>query len=261
MINDLNVALPKAFVKFGKIEYMAKYFDEGSLRFAPASEFCHMKEGQDKVADRYEGSLFYPITQLYAAPLLSDNKNGVVYGKPFKIADKAEQRITTATIQKIPFHCLYCYNNPPMNAVVRLKNYDQLVQEFPYYDAAVIVYKPLEFLKKLESKFEIYVNYVKYVDKTPCEDELTNQIHCLYYKRKEFEAQNEFRIALPKLRIEKPEIYKVGSLVDIAYCVPIKCLKHGIVVANNDADFQALKNGCTKSGYRIGNYDEMLNEQ
>lgn len=59
-IIDTDIPLPKAFVKLGKKEYMEKYVDRGELRFAPAYEFSHMQEGRDGVADRYEGSLFYP---------------------------------------------------------------------------------------------------------------------------------------------------------------------------------------------------------
>lgn len=252
MIKDASILLSKAFMKLGKMEHMTKYIEEGDLRFAPAYEFSHMQEGRNKIADRYEGFLFYPVSKLYAAPLLSDDENGVVYGKPFKIADTAIQRLTTPTIQRIPFHCLYCYNNPPMNAVVRLENYDQIVQEFPDYDAAVIIHNPLEFLNKLRERYEIYANYVKYTDRTPLEDELTNDIHCLYYKREEYKAQNEFRIVLPKLRIEKPEIYRIGSLLDIAYCVPLKHLKHGVIIASNDDEFQCLKKHCEKLGLGVG---------
>lgn len=255
-INDTHVPLPKAFVKLGKKVYMEKYVDRGELRFAPAYEFSHMQEGRDGVADRYEGSLFYPISKLYIAPLLSDDENGVVYGKPVKLADTAIQRITTPTIQRIPFHCLYCYPNPAMNAIIRLDNYDQVVQEFPDYDTAVIIYNPLEFLHKLESKFEIYANHVKYTDRTPLEDELPNDIHCLYYKREEYKEQNEFRIALPKIRIDKPEIYEVGSLSDIAYFVPLKYLKYGIIIADNNDDYQLLKKRCEDLGFGVGNHTE-----
>lgn len=258
-IIDKDVPLPKAFIKLGKIEYMAKYVDEGELRFAPAYEFSHMQEGKDKVADRYEGALFYPISQLYVAPLLSDDENGVVYGKPVKVADKAIQRITTSTMQRIPFHCLYCYENPAMNAVVRLDNYDQIVHEFPDYDAAVIIYNPLEFLRKIEKNFEIYANHVKYTDKTPHEDELSNDIHCLYYKRKAYKEQKEFRIALPKLRIESPEVYKMGSLLDVAYCVPLKQLKHGVIIADNNDDYQCLKERCEKLGFGVA--DDLVGKQ
>lgn len=87
-----------------------------------------MQEGNDKIADKYEGSLFYPVSKLHAAPLLSDDENGVVYGKPFKVAATGTQQTTSTAIQHIPFHCLYCYNNPPMNAVVCLDNYDQISQ-------------------------------------------------------------------------------------------------------------------------------------
>ena len=108
------------------------------------------------------GALYYQIEDLYIAPLLSDDENGVKYGKPVKIADNAIQRVTYSTIQHIPFHCLYCYHDKPINSMIRLANYDNVVQEFPDYDTAVIIYDTLEFLYRLKAKFEIYANYVKY---------------------------------------------------------------------------------------------------
>lgn len=253
--------MPKAFIKLGKIEFMKKYLLEGSLRFAPALEFNHMKEGRDKVADKYEGSLFYPINNVYVAPLVSGDGDHAVYGKALKLADTAMQRITTTRIQKIPFHCLYCYNKPPMNAIIQLDNYESLVQEFPDYDTAIIIYKPLDFLHMLGGKFEIYANYVKYVDSTPCPDELENQIHSLYYKRRQFESQNEFRIALPKLQIDSPKVYEIGSLMHIAYLVPIKCLKYGTIIANTKECFERLRKRCTDLGYKVGDNAGLLSDK
>lgn len=250
-IIDENVPLPKAFVKLGKMKYMSKYVETGTIRFAPACEFSGMQEGRDGVADRYEGSLFYPISKLYMAPLLSDCENGAVYGKPVKVADTAFRRVTTPAIQKIPFHCLYCYENPAMNAIIRLDNYDQLVKEFPDYDAAVIIHNPSEFLRRLESKFEIYANHVRYTNGTPSEDELHNGIHFLYYKRADYKEQKEFRITLPTLRINNPELYEIGSLSDIAYCVPLKHLKYGKIIVDNETDFQRLKEHCEKLGFGV----------
>lgn len=57
-IKDANVPMPKAFIKLGKMEYMEKYIDNGNLRFAPAHEFSHIQEGNDKIADKYEGHYF-----------------------------------------------------------------------------------------------------------------------------------------------------------------------------------------------------------
>lgn len=97
-IIDDEIPLPKAFVKLGKYEYMTKYINEGSLRFSPALEFSKMQEGRDKIADKYEGSLFYQITDVYVAPLVFDNDNEIKYGKPIKIADEAIQRLTSPVI-------------------------------------------------------------------------------------------------------------------------------------------------------------------
>ena len=88
----------------------------------------------------YHRSLIYrkkfarPISHLVAASIIGENSDGTpIYGKIFEIADSAFQRFTNETIQKIPFHCLYCYNYPPINAFVRLENYDNVVEEFPEY--------------------------------------------------------------------------------------------------------------------------------
>ena len=231
---------------------MTNYIDRGELRFSPPSVFNHMQEGIDKIADKYEGSLYYPVRDFYIAPLLSTDENGKdVYGKPIKIADEAQQRITNPKVQRVPFHCLYCYNNPPMNAVIRLDNYDQIAHEFPDYDTAVIIYKPLEFLRLLEQKFEIYCNYVKYTDRTPLESELDNGIHYLFYKRKIYEEQKEFRIALPKLQLDQAQNFEFGSLLDVAYCVPLETLKYGIIIADGEENFQKIKAKCEEKNWGV----------
>lgn len=86
-IKDTNIPMPRAFIKLGKLEYMKRYIDNGSLRFVSAYEFSHMQEENDKIADKYEDSLFYPVSKIYTAPLLSDDENGAVYGKPFTCAN------------------------------------------------------------------------------------------------------------------------------------------------------------------------------
>lgn len=70
-ITDTRAPLPKVFVKLGKQGCMTKYINEGSLRFSSALEFSKIQEGIDKIADKYERSLFYQITDLYVAPLVS----------------------------------------------------------------------------------------------------------------------------------------------------------------------------------------------
>ncbi|OUQ04999.1 hypothetical protein B5E92_12660 [Erysipelatoclostridium sp. An15] len=70
-ITDTRAPLPKVFVKLGKQGCMTKYINEGSLRFSSALEFSKIQEGIDKIADKYEGALFYQITDLYVAPLVS----------------------------------------------------------------------------------------------------------------------------------------------------------------------------------------------
>ena len=79
-----------------------------------------------------------------------------------------------------------------------------------------------------------------------------DDIHCLYYKREEYREQNEFRIALPQLRIDRPAIYQIGSLSKVAYCVPLMHLKHGVIMAENEENFQLLKQRCEALGYGVG---------
>lgn len=257
-IVDENVPLPKAFIKLGKSEYMYNYMEKGELRFSPAKVFTSMEEGNDKIADRYEGSLHYPVSHLVAAPIIGENENGIpIYGKGFKVADTADLRLTNETLQSIPFHCLYCYDFPPINAVIRLKNYDNIIEEFPEYDSAVIIYNVTEFLNRIKSAFEIYCNHVMYTDITPSESEIENQIHPLFYKRKIFEQQKEFRIALPQLRIDDAQNYNIGSIEDIAYQVPLKVLKHGFILAENDDVFEEIKANCERSGFGVGGTEHL----
>ena len=253
--------LPKAFIKLGKSKYMYNYIEKGEIRFSPAKVFTSMEEGNDKIADRYEGSLNYPISHLLIAPIIGENENGTpIYGKVSKIADRGRLRWTNKALQTIPFHCLYCYEQPPINAVIRLENYDDIVREFPDYDSAVIIYNVTEFLNRIKTNFEIYCNRIMYTDTTPSESDIENQIHPLFYKRKIFEQQKEFRIALPQLRIDEAQNYRIGSIEDIAYCVPLKVLRHGIIIAENNDIFEEIRANCERSGLGVGDKSSLRDE-
>ena len=230
---------------------MWKYIDEGELRFSIADEFRHMKNGNNKIADSHEGCLYYFAVNVCIAPMSSDNMDDIDHENVKEIEGEFPIRITNPTIQHIPIHCLYCYNDSPMNALVKLENYDQLVSGLDDYDTAVIIYKPLEYIDKLKSKFQIYADHVEYVNTTPSETEVNDMIRYLYYKRKEFAEQKEFRISLPTEQIEKPENYNFGSLLDVAYCVPLKAFKNGLIIAENQDEFQRIKNSFENRGMKI----------
>lgn len=106
-------------------------------------------------------------------------------------------------------------------------------------------------MRLLEQKFEIYCNYVKYTDRTPLESELDNGIHYLFYKRKIYEEQKEFRIALPKLQLDQAQNFEFGSLLDVAYCVPLETLKYGIIIADGEENFQKIKAKCEEKNWGV----------
>lgn len=257
-IIDTNIPLPKALIKFGKYKHMKKYLDYGEMRFSPAKCFSEKKEGLDKVADNNEASLYYPVENVVCAPIIDYDNGRPIYGEVKNLADKADLRLTNKTIQKIPIYSLYCYDNEPINAIVGLENYNQIVNDFPEYDSAVIIYDVVEFIKRIKLKFEIYLNKVIYTDTTPSECEIDNLIYMLFYKRKKYENQKEFRIALSQLRLDEAKNYYIGSISDIAYCVPLKVLKQGIVIAENDDVLQKLKTYCNENGYKIGEAKQFL---
>ena len=56
---------------------------------------------------------------------------------------------------------------------------------------------------------------------------------------------------MPKLRIEEAKNYNIGSIEDIAYCIPLKFLEHGIVISNTEESFEEIKKNCEYSGFRV----------
>ena len=63
----------------------------------------------------------------------------------------------------------------------------------------------------------------------------------MFYKRKMYEQQKEFRIVLPKLMIEEPQNYQIGPITDIAYRIPLEYLEKGIIVAENQDVLEEIK--------------------
>jgi hypothetical protein len=128
-----------------------------------------------------------------------------------------------------------------MNALVKLDNYDEIVKGMgDEYDTAVIIYNPLKFIEQINKIYSVYCNNVIYCDRTPSEGEIENTIHYLFYKRTKYSEQREFRIALPALSWDKADNINIGSILDIAYSVPLDSLKYGIVIAESKEKFDEL---------------------
>lgn len=248
IINDLNIPLPKYLIKFGKREHLNSMYQYGQIHFSSASEF--KKSGiDDEINDRYEGELFHNIYELIA---YANNSENVEVNKSFKIADIAEMRVRFEKIDKIPFVCFYSYNGEVFNEILNSEVFKEIINSFKDYDTVVIIYKVKEFLEFLASQKLIYVNNVEYVDETPNEFNINNLIHCLFYKRKKYQHQKEFRIVLPQEQIGNPININFGKLSEYALVLPINELKKGIFISDDiDTALKVMKE-YEKLGYHFG---------
>lgn len=218
---------------------MNQFFD-GSMWISPISKFKKMEEGKDKIADKYEGELYHSVEDLYIAPIISDTNEKIEYGKPIKITNKTELRFSYQNLLNSAMFSLYSYWYQPINSVVRLDNYDMVTKDMPNYDSAVIIYNPLKFIKKIEENTPIYCNYIQYTDKTPNDFEIENKFQTLFYKRRQFEEQKEFRIIFPKIKLDDSTSFQITSLEDCAYLVPLNALKKGILIADSKEKYNQL---------------------
>lgn len=240
-MNTNKILLPPALIKLGEKKYMNQFFD-GNMRISPISKFKKMEEGKDKIADKYEGELYHPVENLYIAPILSDTKEKIKYGKPIKISNETELKFSYQNLLNSAMFSLYSYWYQPINSVVRLDNYDMVTKDMPNYDSAVIIYNPLKFIEKIEKITSIYCNHIQYTDETPNDFEIENKLQTLFYKRKQFEEQKEFRIILPEIKLDDSTSIQITSLEDCAYLVPLTVLKKGILIADSIENFNQLSN-------------------
>ena len=238
-MNTNKILLPPALIKLGEKKYMNQFFD-GNMWISPISKFKKMEEGKDKIADKYEGELYHPVENLYIAPIVSDTKEKIECGKPIKIANETELRFSYQNFLKTAMFSLYSYWYQPINSVVRLDNYDMVTKDMPNYDSAVIIYNPLKFIEKIEAITSIHCNHIQYTDETPNDFEIENKLQTLFYKRKQFEEQKEFRIILPEMKLYDSTNLKIDSLVDCAYLVPLTTLKKGILIAESKEKYNQL---------------------
>lgn len=249
-----RVKLPQFFIKFGKKDYLLDTLYNGNIRFSPIKSYSkNTTQSNGKIEDSYDGSLYYPIECIVVAPVIKDDLNEYVTGTPRLLADRGSMRITSHRDLLIPILSLYSFDSPSIDGLVKLDNYDDVVSNFPDYDSALIIYNPLEFIKRLENKNHIYANYVVYTDQSPTEFDIDNQIHSLYYKRQEYSSQREFRIVLMDDLIDEPKFITIGPITDIAHIVPINLLKKGIIAKNNEI-ISKLQKFCEKQGYGVENY-------
>lgn len=234
-----KIQLPPALIKLGEEKYMKLFFD-GNMWLSPISKFKKMKEGKDKIADKYEGELYHPVQDLCIAPIISDTKEKIEYGMPIKIANETELRFSYKNLLNNAMFALYSYWYKPINSIVKLYNYDMLKNDMPTYDTAVIIYNPLRFLEKIKKITSIYCNHIQYTDETPNDFEIENKLQTLFYKRKQFEEQKEFRIILPEMKLSDSTNLKIDSLGDCAYLVPLTALKKGILIADSREKYNQL---------------------
>ena len=174
------------------------------------------------------------------APIISDTKEKIEYGMPIKIANEIELRFSYNNLLNNAMFALYSYWYKPINSIVKLYNYDMLKNDMPTYDTAVIIYNPLRFLEKIKKITSIYCNHIQYTDETPNDFEIENKLQTLFYKRKQFQEQKEFRIILPEMKLSDSTNLKIDSLGDCAYLVPLTALKKGILIADSREKYNQL---------------------
>lgn len=145
------------------------------------------------------GSIFYPIKDLFAFPLVDEEKQ--VYEKWIKLANSSELKVRTNYTDKIPIYFLYKYDFPIINSIIKLGT--KVLLEFFEYDYAVIILEPLTFLKQIGNVKKIYANSIIYKNSTPFESDVSNKIHYLLYKKEKYPYQAELRIVFIEEQKEK----------------------------------------------------------
>lgn len=228
-LEDKEVKLPKNFIKFGKKEHMIQMIGNGVLHVEPSITFSKSNQTNNAIYDNYDGCLYYPIRDLYVFPLINEKEQ--LYGKGIKLANSSELRVRNDLIDKTPIFCLYKYDFDIINSIIKLD--PKILLEFSDYDYAVIILKPLSFLKQIKKYKNFYANSIIYKNSTPSENDISNKIHYLFYKKENYSYQAEFRIAFIEEQKEKGYEFEIGSILEYSLLVPLDSLRKGLLIAES----------------------------
>jgi hypothetical protein len=104
----------------------------------------------------------------------------------------------------------------------------------------VVIFYPLVFLHRLQSKITLYADRVHYSDESLSQEFDSDDLKTMFYKQTRYAYQKEYRILINGLSSEKPVDVVVGSLEDISFLVDIQALKQGIVLCDETTSFEEV---------------------
>jgi len=198
----MTTHLIKMFLKFGQEEHIRDLYQNGTIFMNSIQYFRKLEDGELR-GDRYEGInriRNYPAGQ-FEIPSLNFKGN--------YLSLQVREAYETVVGNIFSLYCIssHGWENPNDFKI------DEKIKKFGSHcllikDNAKFLSLIEEKLKELKVKFNH--NFVTYYDKDKVDREIT-----LFEKPLEFGYQKEFRLYAEQ-KLDKPFIFKIGSLEDIA---------------------------------------------
>lgn len=229
--------VPGTLLKFGERKYMESLYHEGKVHFSPPSSF--RSSGQQGLDDPLDSRLVGHPSEVAIYPYV-DGKINLSPENKVPLKNVKELTLIQNGFEQVPIACFYEREEPLINRLFRLPNYEEITAGFPRYDTAVVIFYPLLFLHRLQSKITLYADRVHYSDESLSQEFDSDDLKTMFYKQTRYAYQKEYRILINGLSSEKPVDVVVGSLEDISFLVDIQALKQGIVLCDETTSFEEV---------------------
>jgi len=217
----------KFLLKFLKSDWIEDLL-EGQIYFNPSYLYCMSPDYSSGQFDPYDSHMNIQLKHLCYAPIISGDNPDIKYGKGAVLAEEADVQIQANRVRYIPVSCFRIVDSDEIiDGIFKLDKpvLEKIKQEFPDYDAFVLINSPDDFERQIAEHVPIYAHKVLY-GKSPSElseidisnnPEKDLEKFCLqmYNKREQYEYQKEYRIILPFECWESGQRIDIGSIRQI----------------------------------------------
>ena len=175
--------------------------------------------------DKWDSHSAYEVTHVVIAPLLRDDPDGIEYGEPIKLTDRAILHEQSSVVKQTP---ICCFRMVTENEVVfhrKSMSYslgdiaDRIHQEFGHDSYVMIQAVPfLERMKRHGVQISGGVIYSDLLNEQEIDvpRDQRDFVDQLFRKDKKYEWQKEYRLALSP-STNNPVFLEIGSIEDIAF--------------------------------------------
>ena len=229
-----------ALLKTMKSEYVNDTLTKGRLFFNFPEAFADksLNLAQVDIHDSYQKM---NILKPMVFPIVSEDESGIHYGNGISLGETARLNLISNSNKHRPICCFRSIKREDLvigdKILYALGDISKRIETEFGHDAFVLIWRPVEFLKRLNKKTLFLAHDVYYgidnQDFLKFMDDMKVEQSAMFQKDEKYAWQKEYRIVLPPQRNNGGFPIDIGSIEDIAIAGDIKLLNAGLLFDNS----------------------------